>query len=119
MSSSAAMSATVVLAKPRRRNSASAASMMRARVSSGLGFTFTTGIMGQPFVPGLYSDEFRNSSVDRSQPFHGLFLMSLPRQGLGGDPLERQSRGRWLAGGLSAQRAAKVRSRMLGRLVTQ
>src|SRR5205823_798894 len=42
--SSEAMSATAVFAKPSRRNSASAVSMMRARVSSAL--TLTCGFIG-------------------------------------------------------------------------
>src|SRR5215471_3274373 len=54
--SSAAMSATAVLAKPRRRNSASAVSMIRARVSSGL--ILTCGFIALP----LLTDEFHNSS---------------------------------------------------------
>src|SRR5206468_1276664 len=68
--SSAAISATAVLAKPSRRNRASAVSIMRARVSSGL-------VLGCAFIKlvhGLLTDENNNSSVPvrqlRSEPGH-------------------------------------------------
>jgi hypothetical protein len=48
MRNSDAMSATAVLAKPSRRNSASAVAMMRSRVSSGLGF-----VLGWAFIAGV------------------------------------------------------------------
>src|SRR6266516_1432673 len=58
MPSSPAMSATAVLAKPSRRNSASAVSMIRARVSSGL-------VLGWACMVSLRlkTDECHNSSV--------------------------------------------------------
>src|SRR5439155_26342856 len=54
------MSATAVLAKPRRRNSASAVSMIRARVSSGL--VLTCGFIGWGAFLFVNSDEISNSS---------------------------------------------------------
>src|SRR6476661_8311597 len=53
------MSATAVLPKPRRRNNASAASMMRTRVSSGL---LLTCALTNPALR-MTSDENHNSSV--------------------------------------------------------
>src|SRR5262245_47759931 len=59
------MSATAVLAKPSRRNSPSAASMMRARVSSGLVLTCTvTAVV-------LMTDENSNSSASACQEASG------------------------------------------------
>src|SRR5215470_7879099 len=55
--SSEAMSATVVLAKPSRRNSASAVAMIRPRVSSGLTLAMVAGgFMGVATVPSLIED---------------------------------------------------------------
>src|SRR5437764_9276129 len=58
--SSAAISATAVLANPSRRNSASAVSMIRARVSSGLSLTW--GFIGGVPACGVNADDFHNSS---------------------------------------------------------
>src|SRR5262245_6345240 len=84
------MSATVVLLKPSRRNSISAVSTMRARVSSGraLAELETGGFMGLGFVDVLMSDDFNNSSVNRSQ---GAFLAPPPSR-----PPSEAVPGRWL-----------------------
>src|SRR4051812_33571114 len=80
MPRSEAMSATAVLANPRRRNSASAQSMMRARVSSGRVLTcvFMTAVHVQ-----VMTDDFFNSSVIRSQdkisPRAGNLTLGRPR----------------------------------------
>ncbi len=59
------MSATVVLAKPNCRNSRSATSIMRSRVSSGLVFGRAFMALRRGFVT---NDEIDNSSVDVCQP---------------------------------------------------
>src|SRR5262249_34917896 len=59
------MSATAVLANPIRRNSASAVSTIRARVSSGL--SRTCGLIGGWLARFVNSDEFNNSSLVRRQ----------------------------------------------------
>ena len=62
MRNAAAISATAVLAKPSRRNSASAVSMIRARVSSG--FVFTCVCMSARLGPEtVIIDDFYNSSL--------------------------------------------------------
>src|SRR6266568_4711736 len=65
MPSSAAMSATAVLANPMRRNSASAVSMIRARVSSGLSLTW--GFMAHSGCGLVNTDDFHNSSPEGCQ----------------------------------------------------
>ena len=71
----AAMSATAVLAKPSRRNSASAVSMMRARVSSGLVLICAV----HRGVVSVMTDEYDNSSVNGSQQCMGLFCSFFSR----------------------------------------
>src|SRR5579883_1413298 len=67
MPSSAAISATAVLAKPNRRNSPSAACIIRARVSSGLVLTCGFMVSASGRLLELNTDEFNNSSVCRCQ----------------------------------------------------
>src|SRR5215470_7808906 len=59
--SSAAMSATAVLANPIRRNSVSAVSMIRSRVSSGL--VLTCAFIGPGRLLEMIYDDFYNSSL--------------------------------------------------------
>src|SRR5437016_3745432 len=72
MPSSPAISATAVLAKPSLRNSASAVSMIRARVSSGL--VLVCAFMGRLH---LTTDECYNSSVQKVKagPLHGMNIV--------------------------------------------
>src|SRR5262245_40945774 len=81
------MSATAVFANPSRRNSASAVSTIRARVSSGL--VLTCGLIGD--VTRLNNDNLRNSSLVQCQVdrFAGPSRFGVSRSTLG----HRQRRG--------------------------